>query len=220
MRLESNPITRKLGRILLSLEDVFHGGQAFPSLKRIKQATNSHCGPAVLAALFSFVGLRVSQRAIVRSLRAKNKIKDFGLTIKEMAKAARIAGKGEFQLWKKTGTKISDVDLAVNKYKYPVGVEWQGVFYENDDGDSGHYGIVTKIDKKRGILRLLDPYHVFVGVDRKFKIKDFSKWWWDENEIKVAGTSRKRKITDYRLMFVITPKGESWPKKLGMTKAS
>ena len=31
---------------------------------------------------------------------------------------------------------ISDLDLAVNKYKFPVGVEWQGVFYENEDEDN------------------------------------------------------------------------------------
>jgi hypothetical protein len=55
-------------------------------------------------------------------------------------------------------------------------------------------------------------------VDRKFKIRDFEKRWWDENEIKVSGTSKRRLIKDKRIMFVITPKGESWPKKLGMVK--
>lgn len=218
MNLESIPFTRSLARLILKLTDMV-SVEPFPRLKRVRQITNSHCGPAVLVALFSNLGIRVSQKSIVKSLRARNKIKDFGLTIKEMAKAARISGEGETVFWKKINSKVSDLDQIVNKYKYPVGVEWQGVFYENDDGDSGHYGIITRVNKQAGFLRLSDPYRLFAGVDRKFRIKDFLDRWWDENEIRITGTSRRRKIFDYRLIFVITPRGETWPKKLGMKRA-
>lgn len=193
-------------------------GVAFPKMKRIKQSTIDYCGPAVLVSLYSFVGVKTSQRRIVASLRAQKKIKDYGMTVKELAKASRIIGKKRFVFWRKSNSKVSDLDTIVNKYKWPVGVEWWGIFHEYEDEDSGHYGIITKIDKKAGYLRISDPFGEFAGVDRKLKIKEFVKRWWDENEIKVAGTSRKRTVVDNRVMFVIVPKGESWPKKVGMTK--
>jgi predicted double-glycine peptidase len=217
MVLEKNPKIRLIVRRLLALEDRV-AGLPFPEMARVKQITSSHCGPAVLTALYSNLGVKTSQKGIVASLRAQNKIKKFGLSVKDLVRASRIVGKGAFSFWKKSNGKISDLDLIVNKYKYPVAVEWQGVFYEEEDEDNGHYSIVTKVDKKVGTLRISDPYSHFAGVDRKFKIKDFEKRWWDENEISVSGTSRKRLIVDNKVMFTIVPKGQSWPKKLGMTK--
>lgn len=211
MDLEKNLYTRHIARKLLQLRDRITG-LAFPEMKRISQASSSHCGPAVLASLYSYLGVKVSQRSIVASLRAQNKIKTFGFNMHDMEKATKIAGKGAFSLWHKNRAKISDLNLAINKYKSPVGVEWQGVFYEDEDEDNGHFSIVTKIDKKRGFIRMADPYYKFAGIDRKFKIKDFEARWWDENIIK------GRNLHDKRVMFVIAPKSDSWPKKLGMKK--
>lgn len=202
---------RKIVRTLLKLQDRLTG-KAFPEMERVKQISVSHCGPAVIATLYSHLGVKVSQRSMVASLRAQNKIKEFGFNMHDMAKAAKIAGKGEFSFWKKTNSKVSDLDAAINKYKVPVGVEWQGVFYEDEDEDNGHFSVITKVDKERGFLRIADPYHKFVGVDRKFGIKEFERRWWDENMIK------GRNLHDKRVMFVITKKGESWPKKLGLNK--
>lgn len=202
---------RKIVRTLLKLQDRLTG-KAFPEMERVKQISVSHCGPAVIATLYSHLGVKVSQRSMVASLRAQNKIKEFGFNMHDMAKAAKIAGKGEFTFWKKTNSKVSDLDAAINKYKVPVGVEWQGVFYEDEDEDNGHFSVITKVDKERGFLRIADPYHKFVGVDRKFGIKEFERRWWDENMIK------GRNLHDKRVMFVITKKGESWPKKLGLNK--
>ncbi len=218
MLLEKNPKTRRILRRLLELEDKVLG-LAFPGMKRVKQISVYHCGPAVLAALYSYLGIKVSQRGLVHSIRAQNKIKSFGMSVAELGKAAKIAGRGSASFWRKNNAKVSDLDLAINKYKYPVGVEWQGIFYEHEDEDSGHYGIITRLDKKSGFLRLADSFYLFAGVDRKFKIKEFTGRWWDQNEISVAGTTRKRTIVDNKVMFVITPEGESWPKKLGMKKA-
>jgi hypothetical protein len=217
MQLEKNPGTRRLYRRLLILEDKVRG-LAFPALKRVKQITLYHCGPAVLSALYSYMGEAVSQRSLVHSIRGKNKIKRYGLTVADLAKAAKIAGRGDYSFWRKNNSTIGDLDRVINKFQYPAGVEWQGMFYEYEDEDNGHYGIVTRIDKKTGTLRLSDPFFAFAGVDRKFTIKEFAKRWWDQNEVSVAGTTRKRTIFDYRVMFVITPKGETWPKKLGMKR--
>lgn len=204
---------------LLTIEDRVKG-TPFPTMARVKQVSNSHCGPAVIVMLYSFLKVKVSQRGLVSSLRAQNKIKNFGFNMKDIARATKIAGKGSFVFWRKSHAKISDLDLIVNKHKSPVAVEWQGVFYEFSDGDDGHYSIVTEINKKAGYLRMADPYSTFIGVDRKFKIKDFEKRWWDSNEIKVAGTTKPRTVVDTRMAFLIAPIGETWPKKLGMVKAS
>jgi hypothetical protein len=217
MKLEKNPKTRTLFRKLLALEDKVKG-MGFPGMKRVKQITVYHCGPAVIEALYSYLGIKVSQRGISRSIRVQNKIKKYGLNVNDLAKAAKVAGKGGYSFWRKDNATLSDLDRAVNKFKYPVGVEWQGVFYEHEDEDSGHYSIVTKVDKTGGTLRMSDPFKVFFGVDRKFRIKEFVKRWWDENEVKVKGRTRTKTVRDNRVMFVVTPKSEAWPKKLGMVR--
>lgn len=189
-------------------------GQPFPKMKRVKQVSSSHCGPAVLEALFSFVGVKVSQRKIVDSLRFGNKIKKYGLGMREMARAAKVySDKGKYVFWRKSSATIVDLDRIVNTYKYPVGVEWQGIFYEYSDEDNGHYSIVTKIDRQKGTMRLSDPFSEFAGTDRKLGIDDFKKRWWDTNMI------GRRTLMDKKILFVITPKEETFPKKLGMLKA-
>lgn len=212
MYLEKNPKTRPIYQRLLQLEDVVLG-PAFPALRRVAQSSIDFCGPAVLSAYFSFLGIKTSQRGIVKSLRVQKKIKAFGLSIKDLARASGIIGKKNFIFWRKAKATVNDLDRIVNKYRWPVGVEWWGVFYEHEDEDSGHYGIITRVNKKSGYLRIADSFWEFAGVDRKFKIKDFVNRWWDENEI------NGRVIKDERMIFVITPKGTSWPKGLGMKRA-
>jgi len=218
MEIEKNKAVRRVLRRLLALEDRVKG-VAFPGMKRVRQIDVYSCGPAVLSALFSFLGIRVSQKKVIASLRAQNKIKSIGLNVNDLARAVGTTGRGKFVFWKKTGGRISDLATIIDKYKFPVGVEWQGVFYEDEDEDNGHYGIVTEVDKSAGYLRMADSYSKFAGVDRRFRIKDFEKRWWDQNEVRTSGTSKKRVITDHKMMFVITPKSASWPKKLGMKKA-
>jgi ABC-type bacteriocin/lantibiotic exporter with double-glycine peptidase domain len=212
MVLEKNPKTRRLAKRLLELEDKIVG-KPFPKMKRAKQVTSSHCGPAVVEALFSFLGMKVSQASIVKSIRADKKIKMVGLNVDDLGLSVKKLGKGKFTFWKKAGSTITNLSLIVNKYQYPVGVEWQGVFYEYADGDNGHYCVVTRVNKEGSYLRLADPFYKFVGVDRKFTLKDFQKRWWDINII------GKKNVKDKKMMFLVTPKDASWPKKLGMVKA-
>ena len=202
MVLEKNPKTRPLVKRLLELEDRI-SGLPFPKMKRVKQIDSNSCGPAVIATLYSCFGIKVSQNGIISSLRVKNKIKKFGLSVKDLTRASRIVGKGAFTFWKKSNAKVGDLVAIINKYKHPVAVEWQGVFYENEDGDNGHYSVVTKIDKRTDTLRISDPYSEFAGVDRKFEIRTFKERWWDENVVK------GKTIVDRRVMFLITPKSES-----------
>lgn len=211
MELEKNKKTRKLLRTLLELEDKVVG-KPFPEMRRVRQISSYHCGPAVLSELFSYVGKNVSQVAVVRSLRAQKKIKRFGLNIDDLARATNLLGKKEVLFWRKRNSTMSDVSSIIDKYNHPVGVEWQGMFYEDEDEDNGHYGVITKVDKANNYLRICDSYSGFAGVDRRFKLKVFEKRWWDVNKIK------GKNITDKKMMFVITKKGETWPKKLGMRR--
>ena len=212
-------ILRSLDRSILRLETSLKG-RIFPSLKRIKQITSSHCGPAVIVSLFSFLGVKTSQARIVRLLRAENKIKHSGLSVKDLAKAVRVIGKKEFTFWKKANASTYDLSLLVNKYKVPVGVEWQGVFYEDEEGDNGHYGVVTQVNRKKGYLKISDPYKTFAGLDRKFRISDFENRWWDTNEIPIPGSKIKKAVYDRKMMFLITSKKDEFPKRLGMTRVS
>lgn len=215
MKLERNPITRRLLKRLLELEDKIVG-KPFPGMRRIRQISTYACGPAVIESLLSFLKFRVSQKAVIRTLRAQRKIQIYGINVGDMGRAVNSLGKNKFVFWKKANSKVSDISTVIDKYKYPVGIEWQGVFYENQDEDSGHYSIITKVDQKTGFLRLADSYFNYAfgfgGVDRKFKINDFTQRWWDINLV------GRRNVKDVRMMFVITPKGESWPKKLGMKR--
>ncbi len=221
MVLEKNPKTRHLVKKLLEAEDHIKG-KPFPSMLRVRQVTKSTCGPATLEMLFSFVGGKVSQKNLIKLGGLARKIDLYGLNINDMAKAANAFGKKKYTFWRKQSSTLSDLDKVVNKFHFPVGVEWQGVFYENEDEDSGHYGVVTKVDKKTDSMRIADPffngYFNFKGTDRKFKLTEFKKRWWDVNEIKVAGSKKTRTIKDVRVMFIITPKGDVWPEKLGMVK--
>lgn len=209
MEINYIPFVRKLDRYFLRLEEAFRG-KAFPTLKRVAQVTSSHCGPAALVSLFSFLGVRTSQGRIVKSLRAENKIVNTGLVIKDLARGVRMVGKGQFTFWKKENATIGDLDRIVNKYKFPVGVEWQGVFYEDEEGDNGHYCVITEVNRPKGYLKLADPYKRFAGLDRKFRISDFEKRWWDVNGL----------VYDKKLMFLITAKKETFPRRLGMIRVN
>ena len=57
---------------------------------------------------------------------------------------------------------------------------------------------------------LADPYKKFAGLDRKFRIPDFEKRWWDENGL----------VYDRKLMFLITSKKEEFPRSLGMIRVN
>jgi len=191
-------------------------------MARVREISNYSCGPATLEMLLSFVKVKASQTSMIKSLRAQNTIKIYGITVGDMAKVVKIAGKGKLSLWRKHRASINDISLTIDKFKCPVGIEWQGDFYENQDEDLGHYAVVTRIDKESANMRIADPYFnsffKYDDLDRKYKISEFVKIWWDINEVKVTGTSKRRKIKDTRVMFVITKKAESWPKKLGMKK--
>jgi len=189
----------------------------FPELRRVSQKTSSHCGPAVLEMLLSFIGIDIDQDKFVEAAEVGPKLETHGMTISEMGKAVNKLAPGA-AFWFKQNSSLSDLSQVVRHYKYPAGVEWQGVFYDDADEDNGHYSVVTHIDTVNNIVMLADPYMRFAGSDRIFHILEFEDRWWEENEIRDPNTGSVRQERDYHMMIIVTPKDGTFPESLGMTR--
>lgn len=186
-------------------------------MKRVRQLTSSHCGPAALEMLLSFLGVYLDQEKLVEAAEAGSKLEEYGMTVGEMGLAVkRLAPQLAF--WFKTNSSLAEISQIIKNYGFPVGVEWQGVFYEDADDDNGHYGVVTHIDTINNIIVVSDPYKRFAGTDRQFHVLEFQDRWWDENEIRDPVTGRVDLVRDERMVFVITPGDCSWPESLGMAR--
>lgn len=189
--------------------------QYFPSMRRVKQISVDHCGPAVVAMLLSHLGIKVWQRDVVRATGEDKEIKSYGMTVAELAHAVRVVAT-TVQFWYKDHAGIEDIRTLLENHQQPVGVEWQGIFGKYSDGDDGHYAVVTHIDEDKKSMLIADPYKPFAGVDRQIPIDKFYPRWWDENEVKDPQSGEKKKIKDVRLLFIVTKKDEKFPERLGM----
>ncbi|HSW89348.1 MAG TPA: hypothetical protein VLH19_00575 [Patescibacteria group bacterium] len=192
-------------------------------LKLTKQISDSHCGPAVLEMLFSHLDIHADQEQITEAAGARHRIKEHGLRIDQLAKAtANLAPRAQF--WYKEHAEIEDIDTLIHEYNYPIGVEWQNLFYETEEAeyedtegayyDFGHYSIVKDIHLGNDEIVMIDPYHAFAGRDRYFSLQFFEHRWWDVNQIDINGLVRYKR--DTRVMFIVTPKGMYFPKMIGM----
>lgn len=190
----------------------------FPNMARVRQITNDHCGPAAVVMLLSHLGLAIGQEELVAAAGAEDKLHDLGMTVDDMAVAIKTL-LPEVRMWSKLGGEVGDLETLSNVYKYPVGVEWQGVFEHedgNDDDDAGHYSVITGVDRDNGFIRLADPYRLYAGKDRILPLKQFRKRWWDVNEVWDKGRRRRRLVCDERMMFIITPAKEVFPREIDM----
>jgi len=106
----------------------------------------------------------------------------------------------------------------LNECKFPVGVEWQGLFddVDDDDEDYGHYSIIAHLDQVKDELIVVDPYKDFVNQHRILKMSVFLKRWWDFNKVKDPQAGEKVFKKDEQLFFVVTPLSVSFPAELGM----
>ncbi|MBU0998045.1 C39 family peptidase [Patescibacteria group bacterium] len=199
------------------MQNPFHN-PFFSTMKRVCQKSNAHCGPAVIEMLFSFVGVYFDQDEFVNVIqKSEEELKVYGITVAEMAKSVKALAP-EYNFWFKENSSLSDLQQVVEEYGFPVGVEWQGVFYEDADEDDGHYSVVTHVDTVNNIIMLSDPYKRFAGSDRSFHIMEFDHRWWDENEIVDELANRKYVTREEHMMFLITPKETIFPETFGMIR--
>lgn len=188
------------------------------TLDRITQISQSHCGPAVTQMLLSHLGYKVSQKRITEASGAKRFLKTRGTRVDQLSRAVRKLAPSTILLYKKRAS-IRDIKTLIKQYKYPVGVEWQGIFKEldeDDDGDLGHYSAVVGFDRKNKEIIMLDPTRDYKRKYRRLKIAAFRKRWWDRNIMKSKNTGRHRNFRDIRILFIIARKGEEIPLKLNL----
>jgi ABC-type bacteriocin/lantibiotic exporter with double-glycine peptidase domain len=185
-----------------------------PALRRVQQITDWHCGPAVMQMLLAHAGVAVSQEDVAIAGEAKDRIEKHGMRIDQLARAAaRLAPETRF--WSKERSDIADLVALVNRYGFPVGVEWQGVF-EGEETDCGHYSVVAEIDERRSELFIVDPYQGYDDA-RVFPLSTFEERWWDTNEVLDPLTGEEQLAEDFHMMFVVAPAGDDAPAAVGMT---
>src|SRR3989344_6973377 len=116
----------------------------FPGMKRVRQRTNSHCGPAVLEMLLSELKIFINQEKFVAAMNVEDKLKHHGMTVTELGDSVkRMVPTVNF--WYRRGATVTTLNQLVNEYEVPAGVEWQGIFGKASDGDDGHYAVITRI---------------------------------------------------------------------------
>jgi hypothetical protein len=189
----------------------------FNRLRWIQQITENHCGPAVTQMLLENIGVNVTQEAITAAADAKLTIESHGTRVDQLAKAVHLLAPNA-RLWYKDKAVLQDLEYVLNIAKFPVGVEWQGLFDDMDDDeeDYGHYSIVAHIDEAKDELIIVDPYKDFVDQNRIIRISIFLNRWWDFNDVKDPQTGEIISKKDQQLFFVIAPKQTTFPIELGM----
>lgn len=188
--------------------------------ERFTQISESHCGPAVVQMLLSNLGIEVSQEAVAEAGGATALIELNGMRVDQLARAVRLLAP-QAQFWYRDHAGAATLIHLVSEYRYPVGVEWQGLFEdrledEEDDGDYGHYSAVIIVDEKEKRIVIADPYKDFRSQDRVFDLDWFVTRWYDFNEVVNPKTGRKRLVEDREMLFIVTPYEETFPRELGM----
>ena len=189
----------------------------FSRLRRIEQITENHCGPAVTQMLLENIEVSVTQEEITEAAGATRTIETHGTRVDQLAKAVHHLAP-DARLWYKEKASEDDLEYILDVCKFPVAVEWQGLFddEDEDDEDYGHYSIISHIDKLKDELIVVDPYKDFVDQSRIIKMSLFLNRWWDYNEVKDPQTGKKVFKKDEQLFFVVAPRTVSFPDELGM----
>src|SRR5512133_2564863 len=97
---------------------------------RFTQISESHCGPAVIQMLLSNLGIEVSQEAVAEAGGATELIELNGMRVDQLARAVRVLAP-DARFWYKDHSSLDDLIRLVSEYRYPVGVEWQGLFEDS-----------------------------------------------------------------------------------------
>lgn len=189
---------------------------------RFTQIGESYCGPAVIQMLLHHLGIEVAQKAVAEAGGAGELIEQHGMRVDQLSRAVRkLAPQTCF--WYKDHSMIEDLVRIVADYDYLVGVEWQGLFEdtleeETQDGDYGHYSVVTMADSKSRKLAIVDPYKDFRSQDRIFTFEFFLSRWWDTNDFPDPLTGTSHLVEDRQMMFIITPEEVIFPRLVDMQK--
>jgi len=191
-------------------------------IKPYTQETMAYCGPAMVQTLLDFLGVKVKQTEVVAAARAKSRVMQKGVKPEQLVRAVRRLVPG-MEGWLKQNATVDDMDQVINRYGYPVGVNWQGLFYNSVaeekklavvGNDPGHYSCVIGIDQRDNEIVVQDPYPDFAKQPRKFALRWFVSRWWDMLEEKDNQTGKSKKLYTRHLMMIVAPGEELFPEKL------
>lgn len=198
------------------------------------QISESHCGPAVIQMLLSNLGIEVTQEEVAEAGGATSLIAMNGMRVDQLAMAVhRLAPK--VILYAKEHATIDELVQIVNDYHYPVGVEWQGVFEddeevenkdntndslledaETEEDDFGHYSLVVRADRRKRHLIIADPYKDYFQQARIFSFSEFDERWYDFNEVTDPQTGRSALVKDDHMLFLVARPNVLFPRRMGM----
>jgi hypothetical protein len=206
---------------------------------RFRQISESHCGPAVVQMLLSNLDIEVSQEAVAEAGGATGLIELHGMRVDQLGLAvARLAPQVVFYF--KAHATLAELVTVVNHYRFPVGVEWQGLFEdaeeedqtvdaapqttaagellapdsESEDEDYGHYSVVIHADLRKKHLLIADPYKDYFERARVFRLDEFEARWYDYNEVVDPLSGEPLLVEDYHMMFLVTPRKVMFPRRL------
>lgn len=207
------------------------------------QISESHCGPAVIQMLLSNIGIEVTQEDVAEAGGAASLIELNGMRVDQLALAvARLAPQAIF--YYKDHSTIDELARIVIDYRTPVGVEWQGLFddeededaeedddedeedeapegsvmedSETEDEDYGHYSLVVQAYRRRRQLLIADPYKDYFSQTRIFDFDAFEKRWYDFNEVPDSENGSSVLVEDRNMMFVVVRRSVLFPRRMGM----
>lgn len=189
----------------------------FSRLRRIEQITENHCGPAVIQMLLENIGVNVMQEEITEAAGAMHTIATHGTRVDQLARAVHHFAP-DARLWYKEYASPEDLEYVLEVCKFPVAVEWQGLFGDEDDDDDdyGHYSIISHIDRGKDELIIVDPYKDFIDQSRIVSMSLLRTRWWDFNEVKDPQTGEMVFKKDEQLFFLVAPRNVTFPIELGM----
>lgn len=190
----------------------------------VTQQTDSSCGPAVFQMLLGYLGKKITQNQFIEAAGIQDWIQENGTQPKHMVTAVTNLDPS-LNVWFKNKSSVDDLIYLIKEKSWPVAVNWQGLFYNSAEeepsypsADSGHYCVVTDVNKEEDTITLLDPYGEFSQKPRVFPLNWFIERWWDIGEEIDNLTQRKKKILTNTLLFLVAPENETFPFSIGMKK--
>ena len=190
------------------------------SLPAVAQKTYSHCGPAVLQLLFSYLQKKVTQDEIAEAAGVAHSIVRDGTRPHQLARAVEVLAP-DLEFWSKQETSLDDLSRLLHDYHWPVAVNWQGLFYDTIEeqekkkgrvnDDDGHYSVVIDIDIPGKTITMRDPFPEYAATPRQLPLQWFESRWWD--------AVREEYLQTTRMIFLVAPRDANFPKILGMKHA-
>ena len=166
-----------------------------------------HCGPTTVQMMLRRYKVYLSQPEIARETQAGITIQEHGCRIDQLGVAVSVLA-SDYVLLAKYDATIDEVRHLIEQHGLPVGVEWRGQFFREDGTryEDGHYSVVTQVDVKRGMVKIIDPDETSALPDGEIGITEFESRWWDENWLGNPEDPASPVVRTFHLIFVVVPK--------------